>query len=89
MQNRIFREVDTNKVLAKSLGSCLNFSWLKHYNLLEKILTQTERNSEFAEGLCMKENLDNDIKFLNRETQDRITNVCKYLDEKCNSSLSK
>ena len=47
LQNTIFREIENNKVLAKSLGSCLNFSRLKHSNLLEKILAQAERNPEF------------------------------------------
>ena len=82
MQNRIFREIENNKVLAKSLGSCLNFSRLKHSNLLEKILAQAERNPEFTEGIRMNEDLRNDIKLLNKESQGRITDVCNQLEEK-------
>jgi len=89
LQNRIFREVDANKVLAKSLGSCLNFSWFKHYNLLEKILTKAEQNPVFAEGIYMEENFSDDIKLLSKEVQDRINDVCKHLEEKYEYSKNK
>ena len=84
LQYRIFRETDINKVLAKNLGAYpgYNLSRLKDHNLLQKVLTKAEENLEFAKGICMDEDFDNNIKYLNKESQDRLIDICKHLDEK-------
>lgn len=91
LQNRIFREMDTNKVLAESIGECIgyNFSQLKDHNLIQKILIKAEEKSEFARGVCLEERFDEDIKYLNKDLQDRIIDIRKHVYEKYGYDKSK
>jgi hypothetical protein len=84
LQNRIFREMDINKVLAESIGECIgrNFSQLKDHNLIQKILIKAEEKSEFSRGVCLEEGFDDNIKYLNKELQDRIIDLRKHVYEK-------
>jgi hypothetical protein len=84
LQNRIFGEMDINKVLAESVGACLgcNFSRLKDHILLQKILTKAEERSEFAKGVCLEGGFDDNIKYLNRQPQERLIDICRRVYEK-------
>jgi hypothetical protein len=84
LQNRIFREMDTNKVLAESIGECIgyNFSQLKDHNLIQKILIKAEEKSEFARGVCLEERFDDNIKYLNNLTQGQLIDIRKHVYEK-------
>jgi hypothetical protein len=85
LQDKIFRETDRNRVLAKSLGASLNyhFLWSKDHNLFRKTLSKAEENLGFAEGIRMKEDSYNDNRYLNKESQDRLIDICREVDKKC------
>jgi hypothetical protein len=85
LQDRIFRETDRNRALAKSLGASLNyhFLWSKDHNLFRKTLSKAEENLEFAEGIRMKEDSYNEDRYLNKESQDKLIDICRDVGKKC------
>jgi hypothetical protein len=85
LQDKIFSQMKINMVFAESIGACLshNFSQLKKdYNSLQKILVKAEELSEFAKGICLEEGFDDNIKCLNKQSQDRLIDVCKLVYKK-------
>jgi hypothetical protein len=91
LQNRVFRQMDVNKVLAESIGACLsyNFLRLKDHNLLQKILKKAEEISAFAKGVCLEEDFDDNIKYLNKRPQECLIDIRNHVYQKYGSNKNK
>jgi hypothetical protein len=51
--------------------------------LFRKTLLKAGENLGFAEGIRMKEDSYNDNRYLNKESQDRLIDICRDVGKKC------
>ena len=59
-----------------------NFLRLKDHDLFQKILLKAEEGSEFAKGVCLDEGFDENIKYLDKQSQDRLSDICKHVNQR-------
>jgi hypothetical protein len=51
--------------------------------LFRKILSKAAENLEFAEGIHMNEDSYDDNRYLNKESQDKLIEICRDVGKKC------